>query len=348
MPVQREFVREDCRRVGANPATLASLKGAVILVTGGTGFLGSWLTEMIAMLNDEHNFGLHATLLSTSARSFATRLPHLGKRRDISLIQADTANVTELSADTTHIIHAAASPDSSQHASDPLRLIRTVVTGTQMILEATTRLPSLQQMLNISSGQIYGSMAPDAKPADEQTFVGFDSSSTANTYAEAKRMGEQLASTYRRQHRLPIVNVRPFAFVGPYQRLDRPWAINNFIQDALNGSHIRIHGDGQSARSYMYGADAAWWLLSILAHGKVGTSYNIGSDQAIRLIDVAHMVADMQPTRPKILTSLFGDGVPRSSFVPAIGLARSSLGLDIMTPLDVALERTIQWNRDAV
>jgi dTDP-glucose 4,6-dehydratase len=347
MSLQCEITKEDCRRVIASSASVAELQGKVILITGGTGFLGTWLTEVAATLNDEHKFGLRIILLSTSARSFAARVPHLGNRDDVTLIQTDTANVTDLPSDVTHIIHAAASPDSSQHASFPLRLIRTVVTGTQMVLDAATRLSSLSKVLNVSSGQVYGPIAPDAEPVDEHNFRGFDSASVGNTYAEAKRMGEQLAATYRSQDRLPVVNTRPFAFLGPYQRLDRPWAINNFIYDALHGGPIRIHGDGQTVRSYMYGADAAWWLLTMLARGEVGVSYNLGSNHAVNLSEVAHMVAAMQPNRPDVVTGLLGEGVPRSSFVPAIGLAQNQLGLQIATSLEEALRRTLKWNRNS-
>ncbi|SMH41297.1 NAD-dependent epimerase/dehydratase family protein [Azospirillum agricola] len=346
MQLPRELVREDCRRLSTKPGTLHKLQGKVLLVTGGTGFLGTWLAEMIATLNDDHGFGVRMILLSTSANQFRSRMPHLGNRNDVTLLQADTANLVDLPPEVTHILHAAATPDNQQHASEPLRLIRSAVTGTQMVLEAATRLSGLKGFVNISSGLVYGPMAVDARPVDERIFTGLDSSLITSTYAEAKRMGEQLASVYRSQHRLPVVNVRPFAFVGPYQRLDRPWAINNFLRDALHNGPIRIHGGGQTVRSYMYGADAAWWLLTMLARGEVGSSYNLGSDEAVDLSQLAHKIAGLLPNRPKVTSGLLGEGVPRSSFVPSITLARRTLGLEISTDLDMALRRTIQWNQN--
>jgi nucleoside-diphosphate-sugar epimerase len=346
MSLPHELVKEDCRRVATNPTTLTDLKGAVILISGGTGFLGTWLAEVLAVLNDTHHMGVRVILLSRSAKSFATRLPYLGARPDFELIQADVANVVDLPAEVTHIIHAGATPDSSQHASEPLRLVRTVVNGTQMVVDAASRLPNLKKLLNVSSGQVYGPMAPNAEPVSEHGFFGFDSASVSNAYAEAKRMGEQIASAYRSQNRMPIVNVRPFAFLGPYQRLDRPWAINNFIREALQGGPIRIHGDGQTIRSYMYGADAAWWLLNILARGDVGASYNLGSQRGVSLGSVAQMVTELLPSRPKVTTGIMGEGVPRSSFVPSVALAQRTLGLEITTTLEEALRRTILWNRD--
>lgn len=339
-------IREDCRQIALGAVdNLAPLKGQSILITGGTGFLGTWLAEMVAMLNDEHGFAIRLFLLSPSARSFAARLPHIGQRQDVVVLQEDVTNITDLPDEITSIIHAAASPDNRMHASDPLRLIRTIVAGTQTILEAATRLPSLRRFINISSGQVYGSRLPDDGPIGEHDFQGLDCSSVANTYAVAKRMGETLAATYRSQHRLPVMTVRPFAFVGPYQRLDRPWAINNFLRDALNGGPIRVHGDGQTVRSYMYGADAAWWLLTILAQGEVGKSYNLGSDQPIRIDDLAHLVADMVAGRPAVTVGLFVNSAPRSSFVPSLVLAHETLGLHVATSLTDALRKTISWNK---
>ncbi len=67
--------------------------------------------------------------------------------------------------------------------------------------------------------------------------------------------------------KLPVVTARPFAFIGPYQGLDKPWAVNNFLRDALLGVPIRILGDADTVRSYMYPSDMAFWLLAILAEG---------------------------------------------------------------------------------
>ena len=98
---------------------------------------------------------------------------------------------------------------------------------------------------------------PQKEPIAEKSFEGFDPSAFPAAYAEAKRYGESLCTLFRNQFRLPIVNVRPFSFVGPYQSLDAPWAINNFIRDVVMRQPIRIQGDGTAVRSYMYGADMA-------------------------------------------------------------------------------------------
>lgn len=347
---QKEIIHEDCKRVTSNLISrLNALKNAKLLITGGTGFMGTWLAEIVAFLNDSYEFNIHLYLLSTRARTFKDRSPHLAFRQDITLIERDVRNLTDISNDVSWIIHAAASPDSRAHASDPLRTIEVIVDGTDSVLEYATRLPDIKKVLNISSGQIYGNQPWELKGIPENYIGGLDCSALNSAYPESKRIAETICSVYRNQQRLPIVNARPFAFIGPYQGLDRPWAINNFIRDGLLGGPIRILGDGQTVRSYMYPSDMAWWILNILVHGSVGMSYNVGSPESITLQELAEKIACQTPQRPKIISGISKDKTLRSSrFVPNVDLATNSLGLKITTDLDTTIKRTILWNQLAI
>ena len=344
----RDIIHKDCEQVTANSVDLLSaLRGQCILITGGTGFVGTWLAELIAFLNDNHNFSTQLILLSGRANNYSAKAPHLAIRNDITLIERDIRSVVDIPDEVGWIIHAAGNPDNRLHASDPLRTIHVIVKGTDTILEAATRLPDLKKFLNISSGLVYGSQ-PWELEAIPETFMGnLDCDSISSAYAEAKRMGETLCAVYRNQHRLPIINARPFAFIGPYQLLDRPWAINNFIRDSLLGGPIRILGDGETVRSYMYPSDMAWWLLRILAQGTVGTSYNVGSPHGVTLQKLAEKIAGHLPVRPEILSRLSSDkSLRRSKFVPDVNLAKNTLDLCINVNLDLAIKRTIIWNRN--
>ncbi|HEX9972771.1 MAG TPA: NAD-dependent epimerase/dehydratase family protein, partial [bacterium] len=231
-------------------------------------------------------------------------------------------------------------------ASDPLRVMQVISNGTGAVLEAATRLPDLKRFLNVSSGLVYGQQLWELDGIPEHFVGGLDCSSVHAAYTEAKRFGETLCAAYRNQHRLPIINVRPFAFIGPYQLLDRPWAINNFIRDSLLGGPIRVLGDGQTVRSYMYPSDMAWWLLSILVHGTTGLSYNVGSPQGVTLLRLAEIVASNFLVRPQIVLNVSPDQkFRRSKLVPDISLAQKTLGLGLTVDLEMAIRRTILWNQ---
>ena len=343
----RDIIHKDCEQVTANSVDLLSaLRGQCILITGGTGFVGTWLAELIAFLNDNHNFNTHLILLSGRANNFSAKAPNLAVRNNITLIERDIRSVVDIPNEVEWIIHAAGNPDNRLHASDPLRTIHAIVKGTDTILEAAGRLQDLKKFLNISSGLVYGSQPWELEAIPESFMGSLNCDSISSAYAEAKRMGETLCAVYRNQHRLPVVNVRPFAFIGPYQLLDKPWAINNFIRDGLLGGPIRILGDGETVRSYMYPSDMAWWLLRILAQGTVGTSYNVGSPHGVTLQKLAEKIAGHLPVRPEILSRLSSDkSLRRSKFVPDVSLAMNALSLNINVDLDAAIKRTIIWNR---
>jgi len=340
------IIREDCEQVGIDVSKLKPLQGECLLITGGTGFMGIWLTELIAFLNDRFHLDIRIILLSSQAHTFRIKQPHLALRPDVTLIQRDIRDVIDLPSEVGWIIHAAGNPDNRQHASDPLRVMQVISNGTGAILEAATRLPDLKRFLNVSSGLVYGQQPLELVGIPEHFVGGLDCSSVHAAYTEAKRFGETLCAGYRNQHRLPIINVRPFAFIGPYQLLDRPWAINNFIRDSLVGGPIRILGDGQTVRSYMYPSDMAWWLLSILVHGTTGLSYNVGSPQGVTLLKLAEIVASSFLVRPQILLNVSPDQhLRRSKLVPDISLAEKTLGLGLTVDLETAIRRTILWNQ---
>lgn len=344
---RKTIIFEDCEGVTSGLVSgIEELKGEKILITGGTGFVGTWIAELVSYLNDQHDFKTHLALLSSRAGSFQILAPHLANRPDITLIERDIRNLNDIPDDFGWIIHAAASPDSRVHASDPLRTIGVIVNGTDSVLDYAARLPEIKKIANISSGQIYGTQ-PWEIPGLSENYIGsLDCSAFNSAYPESKRIAETICAVYRNQQRLPIVNIRPFAFIGPYQRLDRPWAVNNFIRDSLHGGPIRILGDGQTTRSYMYPSDMAWWIITILVRGSVGTNYNLGSPHAVTLLELADIIAKQFPAPPRINISR-NTAFKSSKFVPNVDLAMKNLGLEITVDLETAIKRTILWNQMA-
>jgi nucleoside-diphosphate-sugar epimerase len=342
-----ELLENDCHEVLEGKIfLLAGLKNESIFVTGGTGFMGTWITQLISFLNDNYHFNIKLFLCAENAEGFFRKAPHFKARNDITLISKDVRSIIEIPTEVSFIIHAAGNPDNRLHASDPLKTMQVIVNGTFAILDSASRLPNLKKFLNISSGLIYGSQPLNLPAIPESYQGGPDCNSVISCYAEGKRYAETLCSVYRSQFRMPIVTVRPFAFIGPYQLLDRPWAINNFIRDSLLGGTIRILGDGETIRSYMYPNDMTYWLLRFLIDGKVGLSYNLGSPNGISLYHLAEKIADNFPIRPKICSNTSNNlNLSKSVFVPDVSLAQKELDLNISTDIGEAIARTIMWNK---
>ncbi|MFT3735698.1 MAG: NAD(P)-dependent oxidoreductase [Rhodocyclaceae bacterium] len=340
------MLRADClTAIGGQQLPAEISVGVRIAVTGGTGFLGSWIAETVAALNDEHKCGITLDLYSHACRTMPSSLQHLAGRSDILIRQQDVRSPFEFHPATTHIIHAAGLPDNRLHASDPVRVFQTIVSGMNNVLNAAVKLPALVRLVNVSSGLVSGDASGSGRLREEDLFA-CDFSRPHAVYPEAKRAAENLCAVYASQFRLPVSTVRPFTFLGPYQNLDRPWAVNDFLRGGLHRGEIRVHGDGSMQRSYLYGSDAAWWLLNVMLKGRDGRCYNLGSEEAIRHADLAALVASLIEPRPRIVMgTLQGNHTRAHDFLPDVSRITAELGLRQTCQLADAVQKTIVWNQ---
>ncbi len=337
-------IRQDCILAFANqPQIQAKLGYQHIAVTGGTGFLGTWIAETVAALNDEHQLGITLNLYARNVNDWAQKYPHLSQRNDIHLKSQDVRSSFEFARNTTAVIHAAGIPNNRVHSSDPLRVHQTTVLGVNNALEAATQLDNLTRFLNVSSCLVNGT--PDRSGGlTESAYFPIPCGQLHSVYAEAKRAAESLAAIYRSQFRIPISTIRPFTFVGPYQELDRPWAINSFLRDALTGSEIRIHGDGNARRSYLYGSDAAWWTLAALVNSGDGNVYNIGSSAPVTHNELIKIIRECigAPLKVNLNTAPSQDGRQDDLF-PETTFTAKSLGVIQTCSLGQAIDKTWRW-----
>lgn len=341
----QNLIYEDCKKSCTDVSAFSDLKGTKILVTGGTGFMGKWIAEMVSYLNETQLLDIKLYLLSRDTEKFKKDVPHLYEKAFISLIEQDVRNLHDLPEDINFVIHAAGSPDNRDHVSQPLRTIETFYKGTNAVLDAATRLPALKKLIHISSHQVYG--RNDAEPLMEETFLGLIEPNHINhVYGKAKIAAETLCAIYRNQFRLPIITLRPFAFIGPYHDLEKPWAINNFIRDGILGSPIRIIGNGSTVRSYLYASDMAYWVLKTLTLGVVGETYNIGSNQPISLEELAKKIQQAINPSLEILSKSSKENYTNiSKLVPDTNKITKALCVKECYIIEEAVNRTIVWNQ---
>src|SRR5262249_19404769 len=148
-----------------------------------------------------------------------------------------------------------------------------------------------------------------------EDFVG--ESTRVSVYGKAKLRAEKTAIAAGTAAGLDVVIARGFAFVGPHLPLDAHFAIGNFIRDALSGGPIQVRGDGTPVRSYLYAADMTIWLLRILFRGTAGTAYNVGSEEAIRVADLARLVAEELGPGLEVEIAQPAQGSPPDRYVPS-------------------------------
>jgi nucleoside-diphosphate-sugar epimerase len=325
-------------------AALEELRHGTLVVTGGSGFVGLWLATLCAHLNDRHNFGVSLVLTARRKTRLEQIAPHLSNRKDIRFAAVDIRQFIEIPPAASWIIHATGTPDARIHAGSPMETMDVISAGTYRVLRAAEQCLNLRMLVNLSSASVYGSQPAelDALPED---YVGrVDPAYTPSAYAEAKRFGEALCASARSQSRTPLVIARPFTFIGPFQALDAPWAINNFFHAALHRQPLKILGDGNTRRTFLYGSDVAFLLLRALVAGRNGDIFNIGHPDAITLRDLAKLVVKASGQPLEIKTNTEGGRAAHAHLVPDMTRATEKLGFKPAIALADAIERTLAWH----
>ena len=313
-----------------------------LFVTGGTGFFGKALLrywkanpEIIKNYNK-------ITLLSRNPDQFGTVYAGLLNGLNVRLHQGDIMLPQSLPKDKsiTHVIHAATDSTHGPQLA-PLDRYLQIVNGTQNVLDFSIN-NDVQKFLLTSSGGVYGQQPEDMLQIPE-TYCGMPDPMDANaSYSVGKRTAEHLCTLYADKYKLNVVVARCFAFVGQDLPLDVHFAIGNFIRDALYGSEIVVGGDGSPVRSYLHQDDLAHWLLTMLEKSRSGMVYNLGSDEAVSISELAYLIRDLvSPQKPVQIKAKVGFGGNRNRYVPDINLAQTELGLKVSIPLRSAISTSV-------
>lgn len=321
----------------------ADLHGARVFVTGGTGFFGKWLLESFCCANDRLDLKAHACVLTRSVANFSSHCPHLGRHAALSFLEGDLRTVEFPSGRFSHVIHAATPTQPGLYVQQPQAMSELIIEGTRRLLDFACRAQASRLLLT-SSGAVYGKQ-PGPMTHLSEDFAGAPHHLEAQSvYGEGKRVAEHLCALYHHQHGLGATIARCFAFVGPHLPLDAHFAVGNFIRDGLRGGPIRVTGDGTPYRSYLYAADLAVWLWTILLRGQPCRPYNVGSDRALSIGELARLVAKVFSTSVEIMQTP-APGVLPARYVPSTRRAEMELGLKTWIPLEDAIERTVRWHR---
>lgn len=329
------------------------LRGKRIFITGGTGFFGCWLLESFCFANDQLNLQSAAVVLTRNIEAFAKKAPHLTRHQALSFHLGDINTFVFPSGTFSHIIHAATAVSSSLNQDDHT-ILTTIIGGTKRVLDFATHCKATK-LLFISSGATYGTQPPTLEylaedydynhvhHAQQQKWHPREMTS----YGIGKRNAEKLCIDYAKSRHtdgLTATIARCFAFVGPYMPLDAQFAIGNFILDGLRGNAIRVQSDGTSYRSYLYAADLMIWLWHILILGEQCYAYNVGSDQAISIGDVARLVASSFQPPPKVIIEKIADPNKLAErYVPSVQLIKKAFNLQAEIPIIDAIAKTKQW-----
>ena len=320
------------------------MRNKQIFITGGTGFFGCWLLESFSHINRKLSLNAHATVLTRDPAAFASKCPQIAADPAVVFLKGDVRTFTFPDGEFRFVIHAATEASAKQATEQPIEMLTTIIDGTERALDfAQTH--TTQKFLLTSSGAVYGKQPENLTHIPEEYLGGPDPLDPASIYAEGKRISEQMCALCAAHSQIQIKMARCFAFVGPHLPLDAHFAIGNFIGDILAGRPIRINGDGTSRRSYLYAADLAIWLWTMLFQAPNLVPINVGSAHDLSIAELAHTVAQSLNASTEIhIAKKAVPGAAVARYVPSVDRAKSILGLTQTVSLPEAIRRTAEWH----
>jgi UDP-glucose 4-epimerase len=317
------------------------LEGKRFFITGGAGFIATTLARTLVDRNEIVAVdNLHRDALSGTP---------LADHPNFTLHQADVLDadaMKELAAGATHVVHCAAIAGVDTVLESPVRTMRVNLIGTYNVLEAAVAtLDTVERFLDFSTSEVFGTHAFRVQEGQVSTIGSVGEARW--TYAVSKLAGEHMAHAYHDELRLPAVTVHPFNVYGPGQI--GGGAIRAFIEGALAGRDLVIHGDGSQIRAWCYVDDMVRGCLACLEHpDAVGQTFNIGNPRStVTIYDLAQRIRRITGSEVEITFQPlhYADVELR---IPNVEKAREVLGFEAEVDLDEGLEKTIAWYREKI
>jgi UDP-glucuronate decarboxylase len=302
-----------------------------ILVTGGSGFLGSHLCERLLAE------GANVICLDNFFTGSRINIEHLLDNKRFELIRHDVTFPIYLEVDQIYNLACPASPIHYQH--DPVQTTKTSVHGAINMLGLAKRVKA--KILQASTSEVYGD--PSVHPQKEDYWGHVNPIGPRSCYDEGKRCAETLFFDYRRQNNLRIKVARIFNTYGPRMHPNDGRVVSNFIVQALLGKDITIYGDGSQTRSFCYVDDLIDGLMRLMATDESVTGpINIGNPNEFTILELATIVIDMIGARSTIVRQPLPENDPRQR-QPDISLAKKQLAWEPRTQLKEGRTRTIAY-----
>lgn len=321
---------------------------STLLITGGSGFVGKSLLEAFGRGRLRGHGIARVVALARHASALQHDAPEL-LGPGVELVDADVRDLDDLFG-AELIVHAAASADAARYRDDADAdgEASTIIDGTRRVAALASKPGHDRRVLFVSSGAVYGRHPPSPSGIGEHARFSDAVDPAKLAYTCAKRAAEDLVRVAARNHALSASIARCFAFVGPWLPLDRHFAAGGFLRSALSGGTIVVTARHPVIRSYLHADDLVAWIMRIGLAGNPGCPvFNVGSDQAITIRDLASLVGriaavpvEFPPEDPDM------DASQIDCYVPDIHSARRELGLSVSIPIEEAFMRTLESLRD--
>jgi UDP-glucuronate decarboxylase len=327
------IILEDIKRIKGD-LKKRHLEEKRLLVTGGAGFIGSWLCDLLIGLKAE------VTCLDNLSTGMNRNIDHLFGKPRFDFVNEDACTFGTKSH-FDYILHMASHASPEEYQTRPIETLRASSIGSVNVAELARKQDAT--VLFASTSEIYG----DAQvvPTPESYWGNVNPIGPRSCYDEGKRFAEALFTAYNKQYGLDVKIARIFNTFGPRLREDGLYAraVSRFIAQALTNKPITIYGDGTQTRSFCYISDTVMGLILMVTNEEAnGEVVNVGNPQEITILQLAERIKQLTESRSRLTFHPLPEDDPKRR-CPDTSKIEKLLGWKPRVSLEQGLERTIEW-----
>ncbi len=302
-----------------------------IVITGGSGFVGSYLCEKL--INDGHKIIVIDNLLTGSTENINDLLDN----ENFSFIEHDVQDHIEIEDKVDYVLHFASAASPKAYTEHPVNTLKAGSVGTINTLGLAKKHSA--EYLLASTSEVYGD--PLISPQNEEYWGNVNPNGERSMYDEAKRFAEAAVATYSRSYGLKTKIVRIFNTYGPRMQLNDGRVVTNFIVQALRNENITIYGDGTQTRSFSYVEDTVAGIISLMNSTEYDV-FNIGNPNEMTVGQLAEKIIKLTNSTSEIKYLELPNDDPKQR-KPDITKAKTKLNWEPKVNLDEGLSKTIKW-----
>ena len=302
-----------------------------IVITGGSGFVGSYLCEKF--INDGHEIIVVDNLLTGSTEN----INHLMQNENFLFIEHDVQNHIEIETKVDYVLHFASAASPKAYTEHPVNTLKAGSVGTINTLGLAKKHDA--EYLLASTSEVYGD--PLISPQTEEYWGNVNPNGERSMYDEAKRFAEAAVATYSRSYDLKTKIVRIFNTYGPRMQLNDGRVVTNFIVQALKNENITIYGDGSQTRSFSYVEDTVAGIISLMNSSEYDV-FNIGNPNEMTVGQLAEKIIELTDSTSEIKYLELPNDDPKQR-KPDITKAKTKLNWEPKVNLEDGLTKTIKW-----